>query len=150
MDRITNRIFIGNIDDGNNKDMLLDNNIDAVLCVARERNASWPDQCDPENIDIEYHKVGLDMADNINTPNQWLACVSVIDQMMDRNRNLLVFCHAGAQRAPSVVSLYLSIIKNWSMKDSYEFVKSSRSQTDPWPQHIEETNAALKQYRATE
>jgi len=52
-----------------------------------------------------------------------------LGDLLSRGNKVLVYCHAGIDRAPFVVAYYLHTEQEYPFSDAYDFVKHRRPQT---------------------
>jgi len=105
MDRITENIYIGNVFEAQNIDLLKEHSITAVLNVAFELKNSFSFLDD----EICTTHVGLIDGVEISTPAIY-AAVLQLGALMKAGHRVLVHCHMGASRSPFVVLCYLRAI----------------------------------------
>jgi protein-tyrosine phosphatase len=95
MNKITDNIFLGNATDARDAEALKANGITAILNVAIDLDYFPP-------TGIAYFKVG--MTDGKNNPNgMYLNAVATLKSLLGRYK-VLVHCHEGRSRSPSVVA----------------------------------------------
>jgi protein-tyrosine phosphatase len=101
--------------------------IDALLCVAEERNLSSPN--------LPYHKVPIVDMRPIPT-DQLREAIEWIHRIVSSGGRILVFCNLGIGRSPSVVIPYLCCRKNYSFGEAVETVARRRPNISILPKLI--------------
>lgn len=95
----------------------------------------------------EYSKVGLVDGPG-NLPGTLVAAVLMLEQLLERNNRVVVFCHMGVSRSPIVVATYLAYrSKNMTIDEAIKMVKSRRDKVDPAPALRDLAMLALRQLR---
>lgn len=106
MDFINEHIVIGDSSDAKDYDSIRASGIGAVLNVAFDLDIA---PCK----DIEHAKVGLIDGPG-NEASTLVSAVYMLRQLLKRHDKVLVHCHAGHSRAPTVVCAYLA---HWKYRD---------------------------------
>jgi len=131
LDFVNERIAIGNRHDATNTDMLMENGITAVLNVAYDLDIShFEDGVPAHRFEVEYHKAGMIDGPG-NKATTLAAAVYMLVQLMERHDKIFVHCHAGASRAPTVVSTYLAYAQGVSFDETLEAVQAKRTVANP-------------------
>lgn len=127
MDFITDRVAIGS-----STDALLKKNelgFTATLNVAADLHMP-----EPESLRVERHKAGLVDGPG-NNPHVMSAAVHLLQGLLGRHERVLVHCHSGMSRSPTVVAAWLA----WSGKQTSfgaaaTAIKKARSVTTIHPE----------------
>lgn len=137
MDFITDRIAIGNRHEAEDLELLISNNISAILNLAYDLDISYFDFYHEKEyrFQLEYQKVGLIDGPG-NKPSTFAAAVYMLDQLLERHDKVLVHCHAGVSRSSSVVATYLSHKNGISFDDALLVIKAKRPEISPGLQLI--------------
>lgn len=101
--------------------------INALLCVAEERNLSSPN--------LPYHKVPIVDMRPIPT-KQLKEALAWIHHMTSSGSRVLVFCNLGTGRSPSVVIAYLCCKEHYSFGEAVEMVARKRPNISILPKLI--------------
>lgn len=101
MDKITNSIWIGDSKDAANG-QLETHGINAILNVASDLHISRG-----HNHGIHYSQCGL-MDGPGNSLASYYSAILQLGHLVGSDKNVLVHCHAGWSRSPSVVAMYLN------------------------------------------
>ncbi len=122
MDKITDKIFIGNSSDANDLWQLGKNGIMAILNVALDLDTA----INPHVLSL---KAGLE--DGLNAKNKTALdmAVSEIKFLVDHEFIVLVCCHDGVDRSPFVVANYLAEKNKSDWKKEFAFIQTIRPQT---------------------
>jgi protein-tyrosine phosphatase len=122
--KITNKIFIGNILSAVDNYFLVKNNIQAILSLS--------------TLNIEVHKriinykhiyINDDPYQDIMTCLD--TCTNFIDSNVKSGYNILVHCEQGISRSPAIVIAYLIKFEGLKTIEAYDFVKSFREIISP-------------------
>jgi protein-tyrosine phosphatase len=134
MDFITEQIAIGNRHEAADLELLLASRINAVLNLAYDLDVSYIRAEAPHDYryQIEYHKVGLIDGPG-NHPTALIAAVYTLDALLQRNRTVLVHCHAGVSRSSTVVAVYLAHKNSLGFDEALAQVRQKRWQVNPNP-----------------
>ena len=105
---------------------------------------------DPENPEIpEIPNVRIyliDEHDNLDTDikKYFNVTKTIIDQCVSRMQNVLVHCHMGISRSPTIVIHYIMCSMNMSYEEAYAFVKKRRQCVDPNVAFVQALNSVNK------
>ncbi len=100
MRRVTDDIWLGSLEDAQNLERLEMANIQAILNVAPHYNT-------PVHEGIVLFKAGI-FEDSRET-NPVFEAVEILDMLVAKYGPVLVHCHAGVNRSPFIVTLWLVI-----------------------------------------
>jgi len=133
MHRITDRLFVGNINDATQ----LPPQVSAVLLVAEELSNELPDWLAHGWIPIkEYSEAD---------PKVLADAVSWVERHLTDNR-VMVCCRAGMGRSVSVVMAYLCCVEGMAYADVLELVTARRPGAMPLPK-LEEAIDEVRRFR---
>jgi protein-tyrosine phosphatase len=117
MTQITERIFIGDADDQPFSQL------SAVLNVATDlRVRVWQE--------AEYVQVGLIDGPG-NLPGAILAAVLMLNQLLQRHKQVIVICHGGRGRSGLIVALYLCTRFDAKFESTLDIVRQNRPEAMP-------------------
>ena len=104
---------------------LVDAGIDAVVDVRRERADGphgWPEGVEVRTAALVDH--GSPSVEEVR------AAAAQVVELMRAGREVLVHCHAGFERAPTVACAAL-VLTGWSLRDAYDAVVTARPAARP-------------------
>ena len=128
MDYILDNLAIGSFYEARSRPR----GIDALLCVARERDLG--------KTDCLYYKVPME--DMEPAPEDQLKDAIVFIRDNIAQHKIMVFCNAGVGRSPSVVISYLCCVLDYDFGRAVEFVAKRRPYISPLPNLIVSIKAA--------
>jgi atypical dual specificity phosphatase len=140
MHRITERIYIGGIAEASNEHFIKGNEIGAVLALCED----LPDS----------HKgvalVHVPFADTqFATDAEIARAVRALHNMHAKSESrILVHCHAGISRSPTVVAIFLALKNGWSFKRALEYVERGRPVAWPNPSFKRRAPRIIKEMRS--
>lgn len=108
INRIGWGVFIGDESDASNIDAIKDSKITTIL---------------------DLRELSIDVNIDEDSIKQVQSFVNQLENLCAKGYNILVHCHAGIDRAPFVVALWLSKNFNCTFQEAYDFVKEKRPQT---------------------
>lgn len=124
MSLITPYLYIGDINDANNLQLLKSKNIRVIVNCTREVENFYPNH-------FEYQKLNLN--DDVNQ-----SLYGVLDPISEYIINsirsgkvVFVHCYAGISRSASIVIYTLMKLHNWKFDKSLRYVRSIRPQIEP-------------------
>lgn len=132
MDYIDSNIFLGNASDAMNIDGLRKENIKTVFNVAIDLHHQPPIQ----QRDISFLKIGLIDGPG-NSLSTFAAAVSALSSVQKLQQNILIHCHEGVSRSPTVLAAFLASqapkIKPWNklIEDALESIAEKRPRVNP-------------------
>jgi atypical dual specificity phosphatase len=120
--KITDRIYLGNIGGAQNKNFFNKNNIGYVINLA---NQSYPRQNNVEYLDI-------DISDSPNTDIKHFfpQIINFFNKGLQSNKNIYIHCRAGVSRSTTGLIAFL-MSKGLTMKDAVNYVISKRNIIEP-------------------
>jgi len=124
MDKILDRIFIGDWHDGQNLQVRKEQVINVVLNLAEELD-------DPTWEGEVYKKVGFKDGEPI--PHEKIKeSVEFINEHMRKKHKILVHCAAGASRSIAILMCYMYEC-GWDLDEALAFIRSKRPIANPNP-----------------
>lgn len=131
MELVYTNLYIGNAADARDIPLLKMHKVNAVLNVAMDLQYFID-----KDTGIVQYKVG--MTDGMhNPPELFYAAVLTLKGLLEHNRTVLIHCHEGRSRSPSVVAAYLGIKEGKSYFEKLNELKSIRSKVNPEPGMME-------------
>ena len=131
-DKITDRIYLGNIAGAQNKHFLDNNNIGYVINLA---NQSYDK--DPK---ISYLNININDTPDTNIKQHFKTIIDFFNKGIISDKNIYIHCKAGISRSSSALIAYL-MSKGLDMKTSVNYVISRRKIIEPndgfWQQLME-------------
>jgi len=131
-DKITDRIYLGNIAGAQNKHFLDNNNIGYVINLA---NQSYDK--DPK---ISYLNININDTPDTNIKQHFKTIIDFFNKGITSDKNIYIHCKAGISRSSSALIAYL-MSKGLDMKTSVNYVISRRKIIEPndgfWQQLME-------------
>ena len=117
MDKITDKIYLGNRDSARNEEKIIMFNIKRVL--------SWMGRLSPKYKDktIKQKIIEIEDTPSANIIQYFIDSIKFIDETDDK---VLVHCFAGVSRSAALVIAYLMWKNKISYQDSYNLVKDHR------------------------
>ena len=122
IDKITDKIFLGDITGASDFDYFSKEKINNVLSII---NNLHPDFSDDKNIN---HKcIDIDDEDNANIIQYFKECIEFIEKA----DKIFIHCMCGVSRSSTIVIAYLMWKTHCNYYDAYFFVKNRRPFIDP-------------------
>lgn len=119
-------LWLGSAPSQRQAERLRTRGIDAVVDLRAERDPlgapAWPDDVVVRYAELEDH--GAPSVDELRD------AASIVADLMADGRTVLVHCHAGIERAPTVACAAL-VLQGWRMEDAYRRVVDARPQALP-------------------
>ena len=116
IDKITDKIYLGDIEGANDFDYFSKEKITHVLSLI-DVNMNIPESCN-----INHKLISIEDEENVNLMRHLKECIEFIEN----SNKIFVHCMCGISRSPSVVIAYLMWKAHCSYYDAYFFVKSRR------------------------
>lgn len=139
MDRITDALYVGDLQDAGNPDRLRESSPTAVLKL------SHSDPADPYPEDLSVREVPL-----IDGPqNDYEDFVAAVDTLLDLLMDdyvVFVHCAAGASRSVSVAAAALALRRETSVETAVELIRERRPIANPHPHLREQAEAVVDAY----
>ena len=121
IDKITDKIYLGDIDGASDFDYFSKENINNVLSIINRP----PDYSDENKIN---HKIiDIDDFENVNIIKYFKECIEFIEKA----NKVFIHCMCGISRSSTIVIAYLMWKTHCSYYDAYFFVKNRRPFIDP-------------------
>jgi len=139
LNHIRDGVFLGNLGAAADKDLLRRNNIAVILQIL---DVDWV----PFPSEFQYHQVKIDDATDVDIYRHFPSCCQVLDEALANRQNILVHCHMGQSRSPTVVIAWL--MRRYRMTEAEAMALAVRSrpcvrpnvgfiqQLSQWAQHI--------------
>ncbi|KAL4492589.1 hypothetical protein ABPG72_007702 [Tetrahymena utriculariae] len=120
------KLFLGSAAGASSKNLIVTNQIQAVLTIANESNIRYPKDI------VSEHKIIKAEDDNTENISKYFdECVEFLAKNLLEGKNVLVHCIAGVSRSPSFVIAFLIKQFNWSYQRAYDYVKERRPAVQP-------------------
>ena len=129
-DEIIPGLWIGSAPSSVRLAALLTAGIDAVVDLRAEDDAvrpAWPDYVAVEIVPLVDH--------GTPSPDALRHAAATVSELMGAGRTVLVHCHAGVERAPTVACAAL-VLQGWSLEDAYRRVTERRGSAAPTDRQI--------------
>lgn len=125
MYHILNNIFLSNLRDARNMKLIRANNIQIVVRLSRNNNASIY----PTN--IAFHNFQIE--DSCSFKAELIDYSKFIRGIIDNNpdKNILIHCNEGRSRSASVIIFYLMTKHKLSFDQSWDYIKTIKSDIRP-------------------
>ena len=123
IDKITDKIYLGNADASRRKDILKNLGITHVLVTGAFLECCFPD-------DFEYHQIDIISSATLEISKYFEESF----KFMEKADRVFVHCAAGLHRSPTIVIGFLMKYNKQSFEEAFEFVKEKRSKINP-PTH---------------
>lgn len=123
MNKVRPKLYLGNASDARNADTLRAVGVDIVLNVAIDLNPV-------EVPGITYANHGLIDGPG-NTTEAFESAVLFLNSVVSEGKTVLVHCHVGMSRSPTVVAKHLSMKESREFDDCVEELKSIRPIVNP-------------------
>lgn len=121
MDRITDKIWIGNYLDAKDRAALTNAKIRSILCLDGCMSGANTDELGVERVEI------LELIDGAgNPPERFLRAVRLLRDLVSKHAPVLVHCHAGQSRSAAVVCKYFMQEEGNSLSDAMRRITSKR------------------------
>ena len=122
IDKITDKIYLGDIDGASDFDYFSKENITSVLSII---NKYPPDYTEKPN--INHKLINIDDLDNENIIKYFKECIEFIEKA----DKIFIHCMCVVSRSATIVIAYLMWKTHCSYYDAYFFVKNRRPFIDP-------------------
>jgi len=118
---LRNKLYLGDMFDANNIEMLRANNITSIVSVAERLKIN----INEPNIKIYKYELSDDYECDI------LKYFDEICEIINKENIVLVNCVAGVSRSATIILAYLMKYYNMSLKDSFIYVRKRRDRICP-------------------
>jgi atypical dual specificity phosphatase len=120
--KITDRIYLGNIAGAQNKTFLNKNNIGYIINLA---NQSYARQSN-----IEYLDIDISDSPNTDIKHFFPQIINFFNKGLQSKKNIYIHCRAGISRSTTGLIAFL-MSKGLTMKDAVNYVISKRNIIEP-------------------
>ena len=134
IDKITDRIYLGNADASRRKDILKNHGITHILVTG-----AFLECCFAE--DFVYHQIDIISSSTLEISKYFEECFKFID----KSERVFVHCAAGLHRSPTIVIGYLMITENQTLEEAFSFVKEKRTRINPPTNYIDQLRSLEKE-----
>jgi hypothetical protein len=131
MSKITDNIFITDINGAGNVSILKDKNIQYVITLTKRSIFKISG--------ISYTQIMIDDLATVNFISTTISTVEQVIEYIKNNKIVLVHCYKGMSRSVSFVILTL-VKQGLSFQDAYDLVKKQRTIIDPNPEFLRQIN----------
>ena len=118
---IPNKLYLGNIFDANDEEFIITNGINCIICVAENLKIN----INNPNVKIYKYELKDDHTENISL------YFNEIENIIKREKCVLVNCIAGISRSSTIVLAYLIKHLNLNLKEAFLYVRKKRNQICP-------------------
>jgi protein-tyrosine phosphatase len=139
MDKITKNIFLGDSSDAFQPEYLKSKGVTDVFCVAKDWAFAF--RKDP---DISYTQQGL-IDGHGNEEWELETAANTLKNLVGHGGIVLIHCHAGVSRSPTILALYLARELNKSFDEVVDFIAQVRSIVNPHPELRRQARKLLKE-----
>ena len=129
---ISDKLFLGSYDDALDVDFLTRNEIQTIICVARELIV--------KSGNIKIYHFPIDEYPNSNIHEYF----DPIADLIKTTKNVFVHCLAGINRSPAIVIAFLVKHQNMSPDEAFLYIKQIRDEIDIDPDFM----VRLKKYHS--
>eukprot|EP01017_Pseudomicrothorax_dubius_P036688 TRINITY_DN5277_c0_g1_i1.p1 TRINITY_DN5277_c0_g1~~TRINITY_DN5277_c0_g1_i1.p1 ORF type:complete len:223 (+),score=38.34 TRINITY_DN5277_c0_g1_i1:49-669(+) len=115
-------LFLGNMGDAMDLELLQKCNITSVLSVADETNIIYPRTLIKSHLKVNYvvDSPYFDIKPYFND------CIDFIERRRKKGDNVLVHCMAGISRSATVVIAYMMKVYGYSVREAFKYIASLR------------------------
>ena len=117
-------LYLGDHTHANNLSHLTHLGIKRVLNISSELENAFPDS-------LTYLRFNLPDDPDQDITSVFLPAFDFLDQSLDNHQPVLIHCYQGVSRSAAVLLAYLMVRRQWTLKQSYDYVKTSRPQINP-------------------
>ena len=117
MDKISDKIYIGDCNEAKNEEKIKFHNIKRVLSCCGQLSTKYKDKT------INQKIIELDDSPSTNIIQYFKDCLKFMDETDDK---VFVHCFAGVSRSATLVIAYFMWKNKLTYKESYNFVKNNR------------------------
>lgn len=125
---ISQKLWLGDVDNAMDRNFLNENNISIVICCARELLY----QLDDDYIDVVYFSISDDKDSDIDNYFD-----KVADLIHSSGKRVLIHCLAGINRSPILTASYLIKYYYLSTDEALKYIKDIRDEIDPHDEFVE-------------
>lgn len=147
VDKITERIYLGNYQTAKDKDFFKEKNIKAVLNCTKDLPNHFA-----HNKDIEYMRIPVDDSLKEKDYELMFKFMPVIAEFINKHtnvqrNNILVHCYAGRQRSACAVATFLMAKCGLNPHDSCEIIMKKRPEAFHYGQSLNFDQAIERYYK---
>ena len=124
MDRVTESLFVGTIEDAGTGPLLENHGIETVVSLTH----SPPDTGFPGSVSVKQVPL-IDGPQNDQA--QFETAVDTLVSALESGETVLVHCSRGASRSPSIAATALGITQDIGIKQAFEQIVEHREACDP-------------------
>jgi protein-tyrosine phosphatase len=121
-------IYLGALEHSCNKEFILNNNIQTIVCVTMEEPFF---KYDPNMSHVNFLHIPLIDSCSETIHDHFISFSDFIEEQINLGKSTLVHCHMGISRSATLVCSYLIAKKNMTVRESIKFLKDKRSQVEP-------------------
>ena len=124
MSKVTEQLYIGNINQASSKEWLHKHHITHVINCTKEVSNFFPNE-------FVYSNLGMnDIKQQTLSPSVESAYDFMINAM-GKGGTVLVHCYAGISRSSSVIIYFLMKFKKWSYDEALDYLRKRHPQAQP-------------------
>ena len=123
LNKVTDKIYLGDLKSGNDINFLKEENISNVLSLTGDIFSPKY----PKKLKISQKIINIDDSPKENILKFFKECILYIEN----SDKILVHCMAGVSRSATIVIAYLMWKTHSSFNDTYLFIKKRRPEIDP-------------------
>ncbi|KAF0974315.1 hypothetical protein FDP41_006925 [Naegleria fowleri] len=123
--KITNQLWLGDIDDAFNDQGLKEHNISHIVTCVKSLEPIYPEK------GYQYLNLHLYDEEDENIVEMFGVSFDFIDHAITSGHNVLVHCMKGKSRSASILIAYLMKKNSWTFEYALNFVKSKRTIVQP-------------------
>jgi protein-tyrosine phosphatase len=121
-------IYLGALEHSSNKEFLLKNNIQTIVCVTIDDPYF---KNDPEMSHINFLHIPLLDSCTETIQDHFVSFSDFIEEQIKLKKSTLVHCHMGISRSATLMCSYLIAKKNMTSRESINFLRDKRPQIEP-------------------
>jgi protein-tyrosine phosphatase len=121
-------IYLGALEHSCNKEFILNNNIQTIVCVTMEEPFF---KYDPNMSHVNFLHIPLIDSCSETIHDHFISFSDFIEEQINLGKSTLVHCHMGISRSATLICSYLIAKKNMTVRESIKFLKDKRSQVEP-------------------
>ena len=80
----------------------------------------------PKNKTIENFHIGIKDDNTLNISDELDTITSLMDELLTKNKKIMIHCNAGRNRSPSFVLAYICKYKNMELEEAVNYILSKR------------------------
>jgi dual specificity phosphatase 12 len=121
VDKITDKIWIGNTIDARDRSSLANTGIRSILCLDGCLSGIKPEALGVDRVEI------VELIDGAgNPPERFLRAVKMLRDLTNKHGPVLVHCHAGQSRSAAVVCKYFMQEEGASLAEGMQRITAKR------------------------